>query len=260
MRLHFAVFARRAGRAAAVVALGAAALVVPMTGAATAAQAPAEHRPVAQRIELTRTGGIAGATTRFVIDRADTARDAVRALKLASGARFRALRSAYQPDSPCCDHFQYVVAVTYADGATKTVTTWSNAGAAPRVLRDVVRLTERAGVQLPPPSNPAAAQRVDLVRSGGVAGQTVRLFIDPTNTAPNAVLALQLAATAQFRALAPDYPPANPCCDRFRYDVTVTYPDDARKAVRYWSHVDAPQVLLDVIRLTERNGRSPAAA
>ncbi|HLL65456.1 MAG TPA: protealysin inhibitor emfourin [Micromonosporaceae bacterium] len=257
MNLNIVPVRRIAALGAALAGLAAAALVTPAASAAPTPGASTSAAPAAQRIELTRSGGIAGEFTRFVIDASNTDRDAVRALRLAGSSQFRALAPSYRPADLCCDHFQYDLTVSYADGTTKIVQTWSNAEA-PKVLRRVIGLTEQAGTRVPSPV-PALAQRIELARSGGFAGRTVRFVLDRSDTGPDATQALELADTAEFRALARMYGPANPCCDHFQYDLTVLHSDGGTQTVTSWGPSEVPQVLLDVIRLTERSGRTPVA-
>lgn len=109
------------------------------------------------------------------------------------------------------------------------------------------------------PQAPPVAQRIDLARSGGIAG-TVRLWVvDTTNTHPDAAAALALAGTPEFRALERGYPPARWCCDRFQHNLRVSYADGSVKTVVTWDGAPAPEVLTKVLRLTRAVGTPPPA-
>lgn len=245
MRLHLAATGRIVALAAVVAAT---ALLAPAT--ATAAR-PAAEPTAAHRIELVRSGGFAGATSYFAVDRHTPGSDAAFALMLAARPDFRALAPSYEPTDLCCDHFRYVVTVSYADRSTKTVTTWSHA-AHPLVLASVIASTERGASTVP------AAHRIDLTRSGGFAGVTRRFVVDRTNAAPDAGRVLMLAGLSEFRVLDSVYFPPRRCCDHFQYDLTVLYSDGASKKIRTWSNAEAPAILFEVIRLTQVSGQPPA--
>lgn len=133
-----------------IVTLVAACGIVALTPAAPAAAAPVPFGS-ATKIVLDRSGGIAGQTTSFVVDR--TTVGGRPALRLAGSWKFKWLRNSYQPKNPCCDRFAYRVTVTYRGGHRKTVTTVQGAKA-PRILWDVISETERVGVR---PFSPAPA-------------------------------------------------------------------------------------------------------
>jgi hypothetical protein len=234
---------------AAVAGIGVAALLV-MPSAVQAAPAPAA--PIAQRIDLVRSGGFIGATTGFVIDATNTNRGALQALKIASDAEYRALGPIYKPASVCCDLFKYNVTVAYSDGSVKTVLTWDGAKR-PQALSDVIALTVANGVITPVREAPAV-KRVDLVRSGGITGRTTRYVIDDANPADGAQDARDLASGAEFRALSASYKPSSLCCDLFQYDLAVSYSDGSTKQVVTWSGATAPDVLWAVISLTQKYG------
>jgi hypothetical protein len=105
-------------------------------------------------------------------------------------------------------------------------------------------------------ADPAAAARaprtvsVSVTRSGGFAGHTDRFAVDSSDRDVHAREALSVAAEHRFRALRPEYLPANPCCDRFRYEVVARYRDGRVKTVVTMDGVPGtPDVLLEVIDL-----------
>jgi hypothetical protein len=114
-----------------------------LTPATPAAAAPAPFGS-ATRILLDRSGGFAGKTDSFVVDR--TTVGGKRALRMAGSFQFRWLRSSYQPENPCCDRYAYRVTVSYRGGHRKTVSTVQGARA-PRILWDVIGESERVGVR-----------------------------------------------------------------------------------------------------------------
>jgi hypothetical protein len=101
--------------------------------------------PVANRVELLRTGGITGVPVTFTVDAMNTAEDSARLLALVSTPEFLALAPVYGPKNPCCDFFLYTLTVTYNGGGTKRVFTSDAAEVAPAILLTVIRLTERVG-------------------------------------------------------------------------------------------------------------------
>lgn len=135
---------RRTPRLAAAVALAVVLTMLAGTQSAAEASPIRRARPLlaAYKITLERTGGIAGRQDRYVVDR-DTA-NGERPLRLASSVRFRWLRESYQPRNACCDRFSYRLTVFYRHGYSKTVLATDGA-AAPRILWEVISLTEQAG-------------------------------------------------------------------------------------------------------------------
>ncbi|MCU7730112.1 hypothetical protein ODJ79_40895 [Actinoplanes sp. KI2] len=110
-------------------------------------------------------------------------------------------------------------------------------------------------------ANPAAAasapytESISVTESGGLAGTTDVFSVDGTTLDVRAAQALSLAAGPQYRALAPIYLPANPCCDRHRYVVVTHYSDDTDKIVVTMEGVPGtPPVLLEVIDLVTATG------
>jgi hypothetical protein len=112
----------------------------------------ASASPPAQRVawvELDRSGGITGSADHFTVLGSSPHPHAPRLMRAAGSLRFGVLSDAY-PDDPCCDRFQYVVAVHYRDGATKTVSAVDGAPDLPAVLREVIDLTAEIGaIRLP---------------------------------------------------------------------------------------------------------------
>jgi hypothetical protein len=120
-----------------------AALVLPQ--AATAADVPGPKTPVANRIELVRTGGITGIPETWVVDAEHFGEDGARLLRTVSTPEFLALKPLYGPKNPCCDFFIYTLTVTYDGGHTKTVRTSELATDEPELLTNVIRLTRVIG-------------------------------------------------------------------------------------------------------------------
>ncbi|GGQ85316.1 protealysin inhibitor emfourin [Couchioplanes azureus] len=114
-------------------------------------------------------------------------------------------------------------------------------------------------------ANPAAAvtvpatESITVTRSGGFAGRTETFAVDQTNQDRQAQRALDLAAQPQFRRLAPEYLPENPCCDRFTYHVLAQYSGGAQKTVVTMDDVEnTPPVLMQVIDMVVASG-TPAS-
>lgn len=116
--------------------------------AALAPAAPAAAAPVsfgsATKIVLERSGGLAGETTSFVVDRTTVGGQG--ALRMAGSYKFRWLRNSYEPQNSCCDRYAYRVTVSYRGGFRKSVRTVQGA-TAPRILWDVIGESERVGVR-----------------------------------------------------------------------------------------------------------------
>jgi hypothetical protein len=103
-----------------------------------------------------------------------------------------------------------------------------------------------------------AADRVVLERTGGFAGRHDTFLVDRSTVDGGATL--RLAGSPQFRRLRASYQPANPCCDRFAYQVTAYYRAGRSKTVSTVEGTRAPRVLWDVIRSAEQVGRQTADA
>ncbi|GID93872.1 hypothetical protein ACFQFC_07525 [Amorphoplanes digitatis] len=110
-------------------------------------------------------------------------------------------------------------------------------------------------------ANPAAAaaaphtESVTVTRSGGFAGHTEWYAVDSTDRDERAQEALSVTAELRFRVLRPAYLPANPCCDRYRYEVVARYSDGTVKTVVTMDAVPGtPDVLTEVIDLVTTSG------
>jgi hypothetical protein len=110
-------------------------------------------------------------------------------------------------------------------------------------------------------ANPAAAasapytESISVTESGGFVGATDVFSVDTTTRDELAAQALNLAASPQYRSLAPIYLPVDPCCDRRRYEVVTHYSDGIDKIVVTMDAVPGtPPVLLAVIALVTATG------
>jgi len=99
---------------------------------------------------------------------------------------------------------------------------------------------------------PGFAYQIQLDRTGGIAGRHDRYVVGWFTPSRPAWTALALASTPRYRWLKPSYLPADPCCDRFSYEVTVRYQRGSTKVVRTMDGASAPKLLWQVIRLTQR--------
>jgi hypothetical protein len=113
--------------------------------------------------------------------------------------------------------------------------------------------------EVPPPKLPVA-YTVELVRAGGPTGVPVTFTVDAQHFGEDGARLLRLVSTPEFLALKPIYGPKNPCCDFFTYTLTVTYNGGNTKTV-FTSELaeDVPEILSNVIQLTERIGSSPVS-
>lgn len=100
--------------------------------------------------------------------------------------------------------------------------------------------------------DPGPAVRLVLERSGGIAGLHDAFVVDRTVAGSSSVL--RLAGTTKFRRLGPSYQPANPCCDRFSYRLTVSYRGGSTRTVSTVDGAHAPRVLWDVIGAAQKVG------
>ena len=96
------------------------------------------------------------------------------------------------------------------------------------------------------------AYSIQVDRTGGIAGRHDRYVVSRLTPNRPARTALALAGTPRYRWLKPSYLPADPCCDRFSYEVTVRYQRGPTKVVRTMDGGSAPKLLWQVIRLTQR--------
>lgn len=131
--------------AAAALLLGIASAALMMPGAATAATVPPPKTPVANQVQLVRTGGITGVPQTWTVDAEHFGDDGARLLALVSTPEYLALNPIYGPKNPCCDFFVYTVTVTYDGGHTKVVKTSDLADDEPEILTNVIRLTQKIG-------------------------------------------------------------------------------------------------------------------
>ncbi|SHF44623.1 protealysin inhibitor emfourin [Streptoalloteichus hindustanus] len=118
------------------------ALLLGVTGVAAAQAAPvgtAEGRGGVSSVTLTTTGGYAGVHETVTVTPTTSFPKKDQLFSLVTRADFRALGDRYMPVHTCCDRFNYVLEVTYADGKRKKVETMDGA-TAPRVLFDVIEL------------------------------------------------------------------------------------------------------------------------
>jgi hypothetical protein len=104
----------------------------------------------------------------------------------------------------------------------------------------------------PAAAAPVLATSIMLDRSGGFAGRHETFRVD--GTTPGGRPSLRAASTREFLRLRSSYQPKNPCCDRFAYELTVTYRSGFRKTVSTVQGTTAPQILWDVIGEAERVG------
>lgn len=129
----------------------------------------------------------------------------------------------------------------------------------------IVTLIAVCGIAALTPAAPAAAApvpfgsatKIVLDRSGGFAAQKDSFVVDRTTIGGRH--ALRMAGSWKFKWLRSSYQPNSPCCDRFAYRVTVSYRGGLRKTVTTVQGTNAPRILWDVIRESERVGVRPFA-
>lgn len=122
-------------------------------------------------------------------------------------------------------------------------------------LAPAVAAPTAAGAATPGPSGPAV--EIVLDRQGGFAGLHDTFLVDRETAGGQK--ALRLAGSRAFQRLRDSYQPANPCCDRFSYVLSVTYRGGAVKTVSTVQGTEAPRILWDVIAETRLTGsRWPA--
>jgi hypothetical protein len=100
-------------------------------------------------------------------------------------------------------------------------------------------------------AGPAYAYRVDLDRTGGIAGRHDHWTVLRSTPDPEVRRLMWLVGSRGFRSLRPSYEPADPCCDRFTYRVTVQYRAGRTKHVTTLDGASAPSVLWSVIHLVQ---------
>ncbi|MBU2667108.1 hypothetical protein KOI35_26730 [Actinoplanes bogorensis] len=136
-------------------ALAAACAVASVAPAVPVAAAPASTAATA--IVLERTGGFAGRSDTFVVDRSTVGGRTP--LRAAGSAEFRSLRRSYQLRNNCCDRYTYRITVSYRHGRSKTVDTVQGAPA-PRILGYVIDEVQRVGRQTPEGLTRKSAERL----------------------------------------------------------------------------------------------------
>ncbi len=104
----------------------------------------------------------------------------------------------------------------------------------------------------PATAAPVLATSITLDRSGGFAGRQETFVI--TRSTPDGRPSLRMVSTPEFLRLRGSYQPKNPCCDRFNYQLTVSYRNGYRKTVSTVQGTTAPRILWDVIGEVERVG------
>jgi hypothetical protein len=121
----------------------------------------------------------------------------------------------------------------------------------------VLVLPQAATADVPPPKT-LVANRVELVRTGGITGVPKTWVVDAEHFGEDGARLLHTVSTPEFLALRPVYGPKNPCCDFFVFTLTVTYDGGHTKTVRTSElATDEPELLTDVIRLTVAIGSNP---
>jgi len=123
--------------------------------------------------------------------------------------------------------------------------------------RGLAALAALAGIAALAPEAPAAAMPVPadaivLDRTGGFAGSRDSFLVDGSTVGGQR--ARRLAAGPGFRRLRGSYQPADTCCDRYAYRLTVTYRGGYRKTISTIQGATAPRVLWQVIAEVERVG------
>lgn len=104
------------------------------------------------------------------------------------------------------------------------------------------------------------ANRVELVRTGGITGIPKTWTVDAEHFGEDGARLLRLVSTPEYVALKDLYGPKNPCCDFFVYTVTVTYDGGHTKVVKTSDlATDVPEILSNVIQLTQHIGSSPVS-
>ena len=127
--------------------------------------------------------------------------------------------------------------------------------------RGMTTLVALCGFAALAPEAPAAAMPIPattivLERAGGFAGARDSFVVDGSTVGGQRPR--RMAGSPAFRRLRGSYQPANACCDRYSYRITVTYRGGYRKTVSTVQGVPAPRVLWQVIAEVERVGtRSP---
>jgi hypothetical protein len=126
----------------------------------------------------------------------------------------------------------------------------------------IVGLAALAGIATATPAVAApvsygSATAIVLERSGGFRGGRDSFVVDRSTVGGRRPL--RMAGSDSFKRLRSSYQPANPCCDRYSYRLTVTYRGGNHKAVSTVQGATAPRLLWDVIAEAERVGVRPFA-
>ncbi|GIG62994.1 hypothetical protein Lfu02_73660 [Longispora fulva] len=98
------------------------------------------------------------------------------------------------------------------------------------------------------PSN-HRAYRISVVQTGGIAGVNETYSVD--RSTPNSAPILARASSPEYLALNASYAPANPCCDRFTYQVTVNYTGNPSKTVTMTEGSNCPDIMYEIIEGVE---------
>jgi len=102
------------------------------------------------------------------------------------------------------------------------------------------------------------ANRIELVRTGGFTGIPKTWVVDAEHFGEDGARLLRTVSKPEFLALNDHYGPKNPCCDFFEYTLTVTYDSGHKKTVTTSElATDQPEILTNVLALTQRIGESP---
>lgn len=108
------------------------------------------------------------------------------------------------------------------------------------------------------PAGPSSAVGIVLERSGGFTGGRDAFVVDRSTVGGRRPL--RMAGSRQFLRLRGSYQPANSCCDRYFYRLTVSYRGGERRTVSAVQGAAAPRILWDVIGEVQRVGVRPLPA
>jgi hypothetical protein len=101
------------------------------------------------------------------------------------------------------------------------------------------------------------AYRVVLDATGGFANLHQHWVVVRSDPGTDVARLFGTVSGGRFRALRPSYLPANPCCDRFTYRLSVSYRHGRTKTVTTMDGTTAPPVLWKAINLV-RAAAAPA--
>jgi len=130
-----------------------------------------------------------------------------------------------------------------------------------RRMTTLVALCTTGALAPTPPAaaDPILATTIVVERAGGFAGTQDSFVVDRTTAGGQRPR--RMAGSPEFRRLRGSYQPANPCCDRYSYRVTVTYRGGIHKTISTVQGATAPRILWKVIAEVERVGtRTPSTA